>query len=173
MSTLSQAIRDQVAILDLCEEFSVRAEPFSGGSFTHRCRCPYHKGGSERTPSLYIDNNNNSFKCFGCDAGSSVIQFYNLIFPDYSERECVLELKERVNTKIKYKRRIIQNNFMLLLESSGLFRYYNQKYPERWMEVKHMQKIFDEKMKNVDYNDVATTSKIIYVLRKALRKRFS
>jgi len=34
--------------------------------------CPFH---NEKTPSFKINNKNNTFKCFGCDSGGSVIDF--------------------------------------------------------------------------------------------------
>ena len=108
MSSLSQAIRNQINILDICDEFSVRVECVNNGSFTHRCKCPYHKGGNERTPSLYIDSTNNTFFCYGCNAGNSVINFYNLFFPDYDERDCVEDLRLRVDTTKKYPKRKVK-----------------------------------------------------------------
>ena len=40
------------------------------------CLCPFH---SEKTPSCHIYNDTQSFYCFGCGAGGSVIQFIMLI----------------------------------------------------------------------------------------------
>lgn len=40
------------------------------------CLCPFH---SEKTPSCHIYNDTQSFYCFGCGAGGSVIQFIMLM----------------------------------------------------------------------------------------------
>lgn len=37
-------------------------------------KCPFHAGGNEKTPSFQL-RKNNTFKCFGCDANGSVIDF--------------------------------------------------------------------------------------------------
>lgn len=36
-------------------------------------RCPWHSGGNEKTPSLFLNPTKNTFKCFGCDVGGSNI----------------------------------------------------------------------------------------------------
>lgn len=40
-----------------------------------KCKFPHHKGGNERTASLYIYEESNSFYCFGCNVGGSPIDF--------------------------------------------------------------------------------------------------
>lgn len=173
MGSLSQAIKNQISILDICEEFSIKLENVNNGSFTHRCRCPFHKDGNERTPSLYIDSTNNTFFCYGCGAGNTVINFYNLFFPDYEELDCVNDLRSRIDSTKKYPKKIVQNNFQLQIEMSGLLRYYNQKFPDRFEEIKDIQKELDLKMEKIGYNDIVSATKVLSSLRKALKRRFT
>ena len=173
MGSLSQAIKNQVKIIDLCDEFSIRLELVNNGSFTHRCRCPYHKSGNERTPSLYIDSENNTFYCYGCGASNTVINFYNLFYPDYDEKDCVMDLKDRIDSTRKYPKRIVQNNFQLQIEMSGLLRYYNRKFPSRFEEIRGIQKELDLKMEKTGYNDIVSATKVLSSLRRALKRRFS
>ena len=39
---------------------------------TYKCLCPFH---SERTPSMVVYPESNSFYCFGCGAGGDTITF--------------------------------------------------------------------------------------------------
>lgn len=175
MKTLLDAINNQVRILDLCSEHSIDVERVSSGNFTHRCKCPSpnHKSGGERTPSLMIDDNNNNFYCFGCNANNTPINFYNLIYPDMEVSDCISTLKTRVDTTKKYPKRFKQNNYQLQIEMSSLLRYYNRKYPEEKEYMLKVQRRLDENMSKIDYNDVVSTTKLLSALRSALRSKFS
>lgn len=41
----------------------------------NQARCPFHGQGNERTPSLKVYHQTNSWYCFGCGAGGSAIDF--------------------------------------------------------------------------------------------------
>jgi len=45
---------------------------------TFKARCPFHKGGEERTPSLSIDDRTGYWKCFSCQEGGDVFRFLML-----------------------------------------------------------------------------------------------
>lgn len=72
-----QQIKDGVAIERVCERYGV---DLTRGSFAS---CPFH---GERTPSLRVYRESNSFHCFGCGAHGDVISFvqklFDLSFPD-------------------------------------------------------------------------------------------
>ncbi|MCC8090767.1 MAG: CHC2 zinc finger domain-containing protein [Oscillospiraceae bacterium] len=55
-------------------------------------RCPFHAGGKEKTPSLklYADG---GFRCFGCDAGGSCVDFTARLFG-----ETPLDAVKRLNS---------------------------------------------------------------------------
>jgi hypothetical protein len=78
-----EAVVSQVNIIELMLEYKIRLEPKGSGQFTHRTRCPFHSGKNgkmERTPSLYVSEETNSFYCFGpCDAQGTVIDFVSLM----------------------------------------------------------------------------------------------
>ena len=51
-------------------------ELFRAGGKRQVGRCPWHNNGNERTPSFYIFQDNNRYKCFGCDEGGDAISFF-------------------------------------------------------------------------------------------------
>ena len=59
-------IKNRLDIQEVLEVYGVDINP-KGFAL-----CPFH---SEKTPSFRINGKNNTFKCFGCDAGGSVIDF--------------------------------------------------------------------------------------------------
>lgn len=75
------AIISRIKITDIMKEYGIALEPKPTGQFTHRARCPFHKGksgGPERTPSMFISEHTNSFCCFACGQGGSIIEFVSL-----------------------------------------------------------------------------------------------
>jgi hypothetical protein len=69
-------------LVGLAKEYGLCLEERSGGQFSHRTPCPFHKGkngGKERTPSFFISKETNSFCCFGCGVGGNPIEFVSLI----------------------------------------------------------------------------------------------
>ena len=49
-------------------------------SSRNKAKCPLHAGGKERTPSLKIYPESNSWYCYGCSAGGSAIDFVMLCY---------------------------------------------------------------------------------------------
>lgn len=73
-----EAIVIKVRLLDLLKEYGFDVLPKNTGLFTHQLHCPFHEGkngGREKTPSLFISDSTNSYHCFACHAGSTVIDF--------------------------------------------------------------------------------------------------
>ena len=62
-------------------------------------RCPFHKGGAERTPSLQIYNGYRGFFCRACGEGGDVIRFTEL-YENLTPKEAVLVLSERFNIPV-------------------------------------------------------------------------
>lgn len=73
-------VLDKIHILDILDKWRVEYSPCTTGEFTHRTRCPFtkHLLGNERTASLFISEETQSFYCFGCNSGGSVIEFVML-----------------------------------------------------------------------------------------------
>jgi len=62
-------------------------------------RCPFHKGGAERTPSLQIYDGYRGFFCRACGEGGDVIRFTEL-YENLTPKEAVLVLSERFNIPV-------------------------------------------------------------------------
>lgn len=75
-------ITSNIPIVDLMKEYGIKLEPRATGQFSHRTFCPFHRGKNgriERTPSMFVSEQTNSFCCFGCGHGGSVIDFVQLM----------------------------------------------------------------------------------------------
>src|SRR5574342_367319 len=64
-----------VKIVDIMAEAGVKLERIYNNQFSHKLRCPFHNNGKEKTPSMYVSENTNSYFCFACGAGSNVLDF--------------------------------------------------------------------------------------------------
>mgnify|MGYP001808429058 CR=1 FL=1 len=172
-------ILNSVTILGLAEHFSIPLEQVCSGNFTHRCRCPgpEHKGGAERTGSLYIDGENNNFYCFGCGATNNVIDFYILKTGcDFST--ALTEMSRFVDpTKISGvsgKPSVRKkNNFAYLLNISKMFREVQLENPHdlEWIESIMMKT--DYHISNIDRYDIKRTRSLEAKVKALLKRRFS
>jgi hypothetical protein len=72
-------LNQKVSFLDVARRASRRIEPCWHKDFTHKCVCPFHASGMERTPSLYFSEKNKVFHCFGCDAHGDLFDFIGLV----------------------------------------------------------------------------------------------
>lgn len=84
----------------------------------HIVSCPFH---DEKTPSCMIDNNKNTFHCFGCNESGDIITFiekyYNLSFMDavkWLVREFNLENIIEENEEERFKRNEKENGLNLM-----------------------------------------------------------
>ena len=163
-------ILKQVSIIDIANHFSIGLDKVSAGNFDYKCRCPSinHKHGRERTSSLYINMRDNNFFCYGCNAGSSVIDFYMLCAQkDFSE--AFRELKSWVKQPGKYSDLIDKKRESLpfLVENSKIIRSFLFKQNGSIEEI-------DDFLKKLD--DIIFENKkddIIYfeALNKKLKKK--
>lgn len=65
------------------------------------CRCPFHKGGDERTPSLSVGGPNEElWLCFGCDEGGDVFSFAARLW-GLDARNDFPALKERLKAALR------------------------------------------------------------------------
>src|SRR5574342_124989 len=72
-----ELIEERVNILDILDKLDIEYINSHGGEFSHKLRCPLpeHSGGNERTASMFICAEKNSFYCFGCNSGGTIINF--------------------------------------------------------------------------------------------------
>lgn len=148
MSLVTRAdVTTQVKIFDIAKQFGIRLESSSAGNFDYVCRCisSEHKGGKERSASLYIDSIDNNFHCFGCNAGSSVIDFY-MLCSNKEFNEAWQDLSAMVKVPGKYQDVVDQKRivFPLLLESSKIIREHLIRHPEALHEMTGLLKKIDK-----------------------------
>ena len=70
-------------ILDACLQEPVDASEVIAESGVHversrgkvMAQCPFHGGGTERTPSMSVNDEKGVYYCFACQAGGTVIDF--------------------------------------------------------------------------------------------------
>ena len=170
-----EQILNSVNIARIADKFSVGLEQVNTGNFTHRCKCPSaeHKGGSERTGSLYIDEVNNNFYCFGCGASNNVIDFYMLCAEkDFSES--ILDLSGYVDADKVKNIKVIKkvNNFQYLIMISNEFRNLQKFHSEdmEWIEkfIKHT----DQRLCSIDRHDVGMAKKILNKIKLIISRRY-
>jgi DNA primase len=165
-----------INILEFTKEFGIETESVSSGNFNYRCRCPSpdHKGGGERTGSLYIDSRNNNFYCFGCNIGSNCIDFY-MLCTELSFGEAVSELKKRVKPgTIKSRYYAVEtNNFYTLLQVSILFRktMLAHKNDIRWLN--DLMKYSDKFILKLDQKDDAGAKALLKKIQTTIDKRYN
>lgn len=74
-----EEIKSKIKIIDICSKQGLKLIK-RGKNYV--ALCPFH---SEKTPSFTINNEENFYKCFGCQAGGDVIEFYKELFKlDYA-----------------------------------------------------------------------------------------
>jgi len=72
-----EILLDKLDFVDILDEYNLEHWECSAGDFTHRMKCPLpsHDFGGERTASMFIDSKKNTFYCFGCNTGGTIIEF--------------------------------------------------------------------------------------------------
>jgi len=85
-------IKRNVSIMALAERMGLSLKK-QGAVYKTRCTLPFH-GRGDKNGSLAIYPDSNSFHCFGCGAGGSVIDFYIAYCEEVSVHEAILGLKK-------------------------------------------------------------------------------
>jgi hypothetical protein len=139
----------QVLIIDLAKNFSIPLEEVVSGNFDYRCRCPSveHKSGKERTSSLYVNSKDNDFFCYGCNKGSSSIDFY-MLCSNKNFSDALKDLKELVKVPGKYQDVVEQKKvvFPFQVETSEIIRNFLIKNPKKIKEIEGLLKKIDQLM---------------------------
>lgn len=170
-----QDIINTVSIVKLAEEAGIPLEECVSGNFDLRCKCPAkdHKGGNERTASLYIDSRRNNFYCYGCGASSNVLDFYMLL-NDIEFIEAFRILRERaVPSGNKNAFLGKASNFSVLVEISEFFR---EQMLQNSKDLKWINGIMiktDEYLEGIESTDVAKTKALLKSLKKTFKERYS
>lgn len=94
------------------------------------CPFPHHKGGKESTPSFLYYPNTNTFHCFGCNSGSSVVDFVALM-NNINKSEAALKIIESCGSDIT-EHELSDSSFhersAILFEFSDFIRSYIENY---------------------------------------------
>lgn len=175
MSISRESVIRYASILDVARDFSIPLEDISSGNFDYRCKCPStgHKNGMERTNSCYINASDNNFYCFGCNAGSNVIDFH-MLCNDGTFLESISYLRTTIDeSKISgappdIKRR---SNFSILVDISKEIREYivSNPHDSKWVNL-FMIKV-DKFILDIDRYDIKKSTSLLYSARKALKNR--
>ncbi len=88
---IADYICENISIIDIIESYGLKYIVESENRF--RMLCPFHQ---EKTPSLKIFKETNSFHCFGCGEGSSVIDFI-MLYEKVSFSDVVNRYKTNAN----------------------------------------------------------------------------
>jgi hypothetical protein len=136
-----------VSFLDILDLLKIKAEMVSSGNFTHRCCCPSpdHKGGRERTSSLYIDSINNNFYCYGCSSSQTDKSGSIVVKP---------------------------STFSSLMDISVFFRELQEGHSndEEW--IMNLMKRTDQHIETIGQNDVGKCKALLAEIKKACNKRY-
>jgi len=63
----------------LDSKFNIIYVPSNSG-WVYKTFCPFHKNGNERTPSLFINKNDNRYFCQACNASGGVVNYISKIY---------------------------------------------------------------------------------------------
>lgn len=76
----SDFVSANVSIISIMDSLGIEYGACRSGEFTHRLRCPFviHMDGMERTPSLYVSEEQNKFFCFGCHSSGGIFDFVSM-----------------------------------------------------------------------------------------------
>lgn len=106
--------------------------------------CPFH---SEKTASLKINRSGKSFKCYGCRASGTVIDFVMMLF-NINIGQALLRINEDFNLNLSSKRadsrKIIELREQQRKKRAELEAYRKQ-YDDNIMEFKRLWKAKQEK----------------------------
>lgn len=164
---------NQVKILDIANLFNIGLESIASGNFDCRCKCPHpeHKSGREKTPSLYINSRDNNFYCYGCNIGSSVIDFY-MACTGLDFLESLQKLKEFVKVPGKYQEKVDKKKEVLpfLIENSEIIRSFLIANPELIDDFDSVLKKIDNKFFEQKSEDPEAIDKVNQKLKEMIKK---
>ncbi len=161
-----------VKILDVAERLEISAEEVQSGNFTHKCRCPSSKH-RERTGSLFVDNVNNNFYCFGCCASNNVIDFY-ILATDSDFMSAISFLSEMVdpNRIVTAESEKKESTFVDLLKISNGFKKVLRRYPEDFEWITGIMEKTDRYVEEIGRYDVERVKALQKKLGTLFKERY-
>ena len=69
----AEVLSQSISLLDLLDRFDIEYYPVNQTQY--KVRCWLHSNGEERTPSMFVYTDSNSYYCFGCHEHGTIIDF--------------------------------------------------------------------------------------------------
>lgn len=173
-----QDVCENISIEEVASEHGIELSYAGSGRYSHKCKCPSvnHKGGDERTPSCYINTDDNKFNCFGCGEHGSVVGFH-MLCTEQEFGKSLKDLKEVIRGRgyrpsIKSLQRNT-SNFFIQIEISKLFRehMHHFKDDQEWMD--HIMKGVDTAFRDIGDKDIPKAKKVLEQIKILFRERYS
>ena len=79
LTAAREMLYQTITFLDVTKGHLRNVMPVWHSDFTHKCSCPFHSNGEERTPSFYLSEKTKAYHCFSCSAHGSLISFLSII----------------------------------------------------------------------------------------------
>ncbi len=166
-------IKKQVSILAIAQQFGINVGSVSAGNFDYSCHCPSdeHKSGKEKTSSCFINSVDNNFWCFGCNKGSSCIDFY-MFCTGKTFIEALTEMKSMVKTPGAYSDVVDQKKVMfpVFVDTSSIIREFLTKYPDQLDKMTGLLQKIDKLSFESSKEDFDKITKMNIKLRKMLEE---
>jgi DNA primase len=72
-------LHQKISFVDVAKRATRKMMPCWQTKFTHKCACPFHADGMERTPSLYFSEESKLFYCFACNINGDLFDFISYL----------------------------------------------------------------------------------------------
>jgi hypothetical protein len=72
-------LAEKLSFESIASKHCATVEGVASSTWTHKCTCPLHKEGRERTPSFYISDTEKTFFCYGCYIRGDIFDFIGII----------------------------------------------------------------------------------------------
>lgn len=174
--SIKDSIIKHVNITNIAEEYGLKISFASSNTFDYKCRCPHpdHKNGAERTMSLYMDSNGNSFYCFGCGWGTNVIDFY-MVLNNLTFSEAIKEMSSKYDVPIEKGSRAFivkkPNNEFVKLEIAKIFRMYFRKHYNKKKEIYNIMKKTFGFFDSIDKHDIKKAKALKNKIKSVLKNK--
>lgn len=126
-SSIITEIKNRIKLEDLFRENGYQLQ--HAGIGRKKTKCPFHK---ERTPSMVIFNDSQSYHCFGCGESGDVISFFSKTHI-LSFRETVFELAKiagiEIDEESTEKMEVFEKRMKLIRDIDNIFKIEYKKLP--------------------------------------------
>lgn len=79
LDSIKEALYHRLSFTETVKPYTRSIEECWSENFTHKCTCPFHKEGRERTPSLFFSEKTKQFYCYGCSESGDIFNFLSVI----------------------------------------------------------------------------------------------